>query len=81
MEDSEEMTETERKKRHDKKHIGVWKTEKQKRERAKGEENSDKDDDIRSSQDYWEEIGPKMNLNVKMLDKSGVKNPLNNKIN
>jgi len=31
-------------------------------------DNSDKDLEIRSSRDFWEEIGPKMNNNAKMLD-------------
>lgn len=49
MEDSCEMNDTERRAQHDMRHNGVWKTEKVSRPRGKDEQNSDKDDDIRSS--------------------------------
>lgn len=35
------------------------------------EQNSDLHPSIRSSQDFWQEIEPKMNLNAEMLDFSG----------
>jgi hypothetical protein len=33
--------------------------------------NSEKDIDIRSSRDYWEEIEPKLNKKAKLFDYSG----------
>jgi len=33
--------------------------------------NSDKDMDIRSSRDYWQEIEPKLNKKAKIFDFSG----------
>ena len=36
--------------------------------RTVNRDNSDQDLDIHSSRDFWEEIGPKMNNNTKMLD-------------
>ena len=49
--------------KHDQKHIAL----------RKSGDNSDKDRDIHSSRDYWEDIEPKMNEAAKNLDFSVLK--------
>lgn len=68
MEDSRELGSTERERQHEAKHQGRWKVAPA--ARAPDRQNSDKDEDIHSSQDFWEEIGPKMNMNAALLDLS-----------
>ena len=68
VEDSRELGSTERERQHEAKHQGRWKVAPA--ARGLDRQNSDKDDDIHSSQDFWEEIGPKMNMNAALLDLS-----------
>lgn len=42
--------------------------------RAEDKDNSEKDRDIHSSLDYWQEIEPRVNTGTQMLDFSGTAN-------